>query len=48
MSICGLTLNQLIRDLKVNISVPDELFIIEFPSGVPVYDFRIDKSFIVK
>jgi len=36
------------HDFKVNISVPDELFIIDFPSGVPVYDFRIDKSFIAK
>lgn len=32
-------------DFKINVDIPDDLFTIKFPSGIPVYDSRIKKSF---
>jgi len=34
-------------DFEINVDVPDNLFTINFPKGLPVYDMRINKSFTV-
>ncbi len=33
------------EDFKINVEVPDSLFMVKFPSGIPVYDSRTGRSF---